>query len=158
MLSLHAMGMTHALSIAILGNICFTKSLYALKEPQYSSKKRENGTSSKTRWRMGHFGEALTDEFTVSAGGHGGVMQMSLPINALEEWHQHQQWKRLIDDGGGGAPTVYIRERPSPLPHWEPINRFDFFTAPIQHLVNGTCHTFFLEIRTEHLVRWRCII
>lgn len=34
---------------------------------------------------MGHFGKALTDEFTVSAGGHGGVMQMSLPINALEE-------------------------------------------------------------------------
>lgn len=108
MLSLHAMGMTHALSIAILGNICFTKSLYALKEPQYSSKKRENGASSKTRWRMGHFGEALTDEFTVSAGGHGGVMQMSLPINALEEWHQHQQWKRLIDDGGGGGPPQCI--------------------------------------------------
>lgn len=39
MLSLHAMGMTHALIIAILGNICFTKSLYALKEPQYAARR-----------------------------------------------------------------------------------------------------------------------
>lgn len=39
MLSLHAMDMTHALIIAILGNICFTKSLYAFKEPQYAARR-----------------------------------------------------------------------------------------------------------------------
>lgn len=46
--------------------------------------KSENGTSSKTVWRAGHFAEVLKDELVVSGGG-GGVMQMPVPIDALEK-------------------------------------------------------------------------
>lgn len=99
---------------------------------------------------MGHFGEVLKDEFIVSAGGNGGVMQMPVPINALEKWHQHQQAKQLIDEG---RATVYIKERTPPPPALKADQQVWLLrrtnTTPFQRNLPYV----FLDIRTEDLVR-----
>lgn len=89
--------------------LCVLYDISIITKASLFSMKSENGTSSKTVWRTGHFAEVLKDELVVSGGGDGGVMQMPVPINALEKWHQHQQWKRLIDEQG--RATLYIKER-----------------------------------------------
>lgn len=113
---------------------------------------RENGPSSKTVWQTGNFVEVLKDELVVSSGG-GGVMQMPFPINALEKWHQHQQWKWLIDDQG--RATLYIKGRTVlTLKDWSTSSTLTWYSTD-----SSKSAYFFLDIRTEDLVReawqWR---
>lgn len=78
-------------------------------------------------WQSSRSAEVLKDELVVSIG----VMQIPVPINAFEKWHQHQQGRWLIDERAGwGGQRGYSVYKGEDLPYTKgwPNN---FFATPI---------------------------